>query len=76
MKKAEKQLKKERVMRVLKKARAAPPNNRNSGGGMNGFGASVQGGKLLAVRMVRMNQDRRVLANMEDRLYQLEDGEL
>jgi hypothetical protein len=69
-------LKKERVMRVLKKARAGPPNSRNSGRGKNGFGASVQGGKLLAVRMVRVNQDRRVLANMEDRLYQLEDGEL
>jgi hypothetical protein len=61
MKKAEEQLEKERVVRRLVQ-------------GKNGFGASVLGGKLLVVvRMEVVHQDRQVLANMEDRLYQLED---
>jgi hypothetical protein len=42
--------------------------------GKNGFGASVLGGKLLAVQMEPVDRDRRVLASMEDRLYQLEDA--
>jgi len=73
MKKAEEQLEKERFTR----ASAGLDSNWNGGAGKERVRSislgRVLGGKLLVARMEQLDQDRLVLGNVEDRLYQLED---